>query len=68
MSAMRLRNRQLRRVMDLVRWLDVLWSCHCEYNNISTARCLFCGSRPPRQLRVEVEAKPVPDLDALLSS
>ncbi|MFP5317575.1 MAG: hypothetical protein ACLGI2_04695 [Acidimicrobiia bacterium] len=61
-------NRQRRRLLDLVRWLDVLWSCRCQYANISTARCLFCGARPPRELRTEVAARPAPDLEALLSS
>lgn len=60
-------NRQRRRLLEIVRWLDVLWSCHCEYSNIATSRCLFCGARPPRQLRVEVAARPAPDLDALSS-
>ena len=60
-------NRQRRRLIEVVRWLDVLWSCHCEYANIATARCRFCGSRPPRHLRVQVAARPEPDLDALLN-
>jgi hypothetical protein len=60
-------NRQHRRLMQLVRWLDVLWACHCEYTNIAAPRCRFCGARPPRHLRVEVAARPAPDLDARIS-
>lgn len=38
------------------RVLEVLWSCNCEYANISTARCYFCGRRPPRDVRNLIES------------
>ena len=60
-------NRRRRRLQEIVRGLDVLWACQCEGSNISTARCRFCGTRPPRHLRSEVAARPAPDLDALLN-
>ena len=37
------------------RVLEVLWSCTCSYTNIATARCYFCGRRPPRDVRVVLE-------------
>jgi hypothetical protein len=46
------------------RWVEVLWMCACDYHNIATFRCHFCGSKPPRELRELVNARPAPDIDA----
>ena len=27
------------------------WLCECEYSNVGTQRCYFCGSRAPREFR-----------------
>ncbi|MGH9224664.1 MAG: hypothetical protein ACRD2W_13000 [Acidimicrobiales bacterium] len=45
-----------------MRWVEVLWSCRCQYHNVATLRCRGCGSRPPRELRDLVAALPVPDM------
>jgi hypothetical protein len=36
-------------------WIEVLWSCRCDYTNVASYRCYFCGSRPPRELRDALE-------------
>ena len=44
----------------VARWLGILWLCRCSYSNVATYRCIFCGSRPPRPVREELAAVPVP--------
>ena len=39
-------------------WYGTSWSCACEYSNVGTERCYFCGSRAPRGLRAEVAESP----------
>ena len=46
-----------------MRWVEVLWSCRCQYHNVAALRCRGCGSRPPRELRERVASLPVPDMD-----
>ena len=50
--------RQWRRVA--ARWVELLWSCPCEYNNIATYRCYACGARPPREVRAFLATVPMP--------
>ena len=44
------------------RWVELLWSCPCEYNNIATYRCYACGARPPREVRAFLATVPMPAL------
>jgi hypothetical protein len=50
--------RQWRRLA--ARWVELLWSCPCEYNNIATYRCYGCGARPPREVRAFLASIPMP--------
>ena len=44
-------------------WVEVFWSCRCDYHNVATYRCRGCGSRAPRALRNLVVVAAFPDLD-----
>lgn len=58
----RMRYRRVRRNWTTVvaYWLEILWCCHCSYNNVATDRCLYCGARPPRSIRDALAAVPLP--------
>jgi|1186.fasta_scaffold19927_2 hypothetical protein len=43
--------RRQRRLEQLARWLEELWSCDCAYHNVASFRCYGCGARPPRPPR-----------------
>ena len=62
--AMRHRGRRRYRLTFIeltVKWVEVLWSCRCQYHNVARYRCGGCGSRPPRELREIVAAIPWAD-------
>jgi hypothetical protein len=44
------------------RWVELLWSCPCEYTNVATYRCYGCGARPPREVRTFLATVPMPAL------
>ncbi len=52
--------RRRRQLALLARWFEIFWWCRCNYCNVATYRCYHCGARPPRRLRNEVEATPLP--------
>ena len=55
--------RHYRRFSKLaVLWVEVFWSCRCEYHNVATYRCRGCGSRAPRALRELVAVAAFPEL------
>ena len=45
-------------MIELARWFETFWWCRCNYSNIATLRCHYCGRRPSRRLRAEVAARP----------
>lgn len=59
-------SRRLRRrwVYLAARWIEILWWCPCDYNNIATYRCYYCGARPPREIRDLLRAIPIPERPA----
>lgn len=46
------------------RWVEILWCCSCDYHNIATFRCYFCGAKPPRELRDLVASRRSAKVDA----
>ena len=48
--------RRNRRLAQLAAWFETFWWCKCSYSNIAAYRCYYCGSRPPRSLRAELNA------------
>ncbi|MGH9277120.1 MAG: hypothetical protein ACRD12_03285 [Acidimicrobiales bacterium] len=59
--------RSLRRrwVYFAARLIEVLWWCPCEYNNIATYRCRYCGRKPPREVRDMLRAVPMPEVESV---
>jgi hypothetical protein len=56
----RANERRERRLLQLARWIETLWWCKCDYNNVAAYRCFHCGARPPRRLRAQMAAITVP--------
>ncbi len=39
---------------EVARWLGVFWFCRCNYSNVASYRCYYCGKRAPAEVRTLV--------------
>ena len=39
---------------EVARWLGVFWPCRCNYRNVASYHCYYCGSRAPAEVRTLV--------------